>query len=137
MYVPCRIQHSQKWSYLDIWCKKGVFGGIPGKHRKMGQKWGILGVWPGRGSKWALFGGIQDMSKNKHQNVAKIGRFWPVFQKWPFGGQNRGQFWVFLGGMVRRVKYTKIAHIWPYGQNSRYMGVYVRYMGVIRGVIYA
>ena len=37
------------------------------------------------------------MSKNKHQNVAKIGRFWPVFQNCQFGGQNRGQFWVVFG----------------------------------------
>ena len=44
------------------------------------------------------------MSKNKHQNVAKIGRFWPVFQKWPFWGVKIGViFGVFLGYTGRAI----------------------------------
>ena len=48
------------------------------------------------------------MSKNKHQNVAKIGRFWPVFRNGQFGGpkwaQNRGQNRGVFGGIFRGLK---------------------------------
>ena len=37
------------------------------------------------------------MSKNKHQNVAKIGRFWPVFQNCQFGVKIGVNFGWFLG----------------------------------------
>ena len=69
----------------------------PKMSKKKGPKWGqkMALIW--RVKNRPYFGGIQDMSKNKHQNVAKIGRFWPVFQNCQFGGQNRGQFWVVFG----------------------------------------
>ena len=67
------------------------------KMSKMGSKIGSFWGLSGRGQNRPSEGVFRTCPKNKHQNVAKIGRFWTVFQKWSFWGPNGGHFGVVFG----------------------------------------
>ena len=92
MYVPCRIQHSQKWSYLAYGVKRVYFGAYLENGSKMGYFGGM--AWQGVkiGLIWGYSGHVQKQASKCGKNRQVLAGFSEMAILGVILGPNLGSF---------------------------------------------